>query len=96
MSGSVGTGSRGSTLWLLEQAGGQFLDQLGSDHRSQSLGVSHGVELDKIGADDGSGKLLQDVERLSCAETARLRVGYPRGKGGVQAVQIDGDIERCP
>ncbi len=74
--------------------GAELLHELGRDHGGHVDDVAGGVELDDVGPDDGTGKRGHQFEDLPGGEPARLVVGDAGGEGGIEAVEVDGDVGR--
>ena len=51
---------------------GQFFHEFGGDQRRQTGGILTGIELDNVGADDGSVEIGEEAQHVSDGQTAWL------------------------
>ena len=53
-----------------------------------------GLQLDDVGADDRAGHAVQHLQHLAHARPARLVMRDAGREGGIEAVEVDADVER--
>ena len=72
----------------------KLLGELCGYHGSNASGIPFGIQLYEVSPNNGRIYRVQQSDQLPCGKPPWLQVGNTRGEGGIEHVQIEGNVDR--